>query len=726
MAVALGVGILGGAVPSGAQNCPPEGYPEYTVECIDDSGYYYWCCTEEYPVCCYNYYEQWCCPTGTSCGDGYTVYCVDQSPSTTTVPASSTSSIPSGTTTIPSGTTTSTIQGGTTTTTAAASTTTSVSSGPVQPGLVGINIRGEDASQTESSGTLPGTSPSVNVPMLRRADGRPLMLWYDRAPEPPDPELIEATFRRLARRGSLTAAGAISDFGVGEQKDFWVKDDSDRAWRTVTATCQAETASSFIFVDNTLSIPAASIDDYATEFDTMYTVVTDNIGTFVDRDGNGKVSILLYDMNDSGSINGYMGGYFWSKDYYDDATASRSGLRSNEMDIVYIRGDEPQGWEQTGEDFYAYNLTTLVHEYQHLVHFGIKVWQPQNGYGASDTWIDEMMAMASETMYFKAKLTANPGYTHPAMTGNGYLSDRIEYYSGDHNSSIRNGHGLTYWDRNGDVYANYSLSYLFGQYMALQSTSGQAIFRQILDYMLANNVNDFQAVAGAAGQSIDGVSSWEDLLKGFAIANMANQPDGPYGYRGAFALTAHGPTQNQANVNNSGAVYRVTSGDLSIPAGAGPNMRFYDLAGTVVGEGTYTSSIPGTSTPGGPCAAAQLLGEESAAAESLRAFRDTVLGGSGTGAALTRQYYCHSAEVRTILANDPELRARARRVLLALVPFVRATLQGEKVTLDENLAGELAALCDDIGQEAGPGLRRSLEELQRALDLGEVPGFVVE
>ena len=78
-----------------------------------------------------------------------------------------------------------------------------------------------------------------------------------------------------------------------------------------------------------------------------------------------------------------------------------------------------------------------------------KVWTNNGTY--SDTWIDEMMAMAAETMYFKEKLYADPSFSHSDMLTGGYLRGRIEYYSQDSSYSIRNGHGLTYWDNLGDV-----------------------------------------------------------------------------------------------------------------------------------------------------------------------------------------------------------------------------------------------------------------------------------
>ena len=63
--------------------------------------------------------------------------------------------------------------------------------------VAGININGQDSSLAQSSGTLPGTSPSVHEPLLRTKDGRPIPLWYDGVFPPLDPTLVEQTKKLL-------------------------------------------------------------------------------------------------------------------------------------------------------------------------------------------------------------------------------------------------------------------------------------------------------------------------------------------------------------------------------------------------------------------------------------------------------------------------------------------------------------------------------------------------
>ncbi len=688
------------------QNCPPSGFPEYTIECFD--GFDYFCCHQDFTVCCFDdVFNYWCCPAGTSCGDYYNAdqQCLkDSSPSTTTIPEGGT------TTTVPGSDTTTTIPGGS-------------SSAGQYIAAININGNGENDSP-ESSGTLPGTSFFESTPMLYRQDGKPLIRWHDQPFPRPDLSSIRQTKEVLKKRAETLHSEDVTVYDVGDTGFFWVKDNNDSAWRQVSATVQKSGTHANIFVDNTISISNENLEEYATEFETMYTVVRDNIGVFTDRNGDNKVAVLLYAMNDDGSVaTGYMGGYFWSKDYLNDSTTSVQGIRSNEMDIIYIRGNEPQGWStETDYDFYNYNLTTLVHEYQHLVHFCIKVWTQGNSGDFSDVWIDEMMAMASETMYFKYKLQNDTAYSHPSMQGQGYLADRIEYYNIDPRDSIKNGHGLSFWDNQGDVFANYTLSYLFGQYLAIQSSTGQDIFKAILDYMIANGVHDYQGVVGAASQRISGIGSWEDLLKSFYFANLANEASGRYGYNSNFTVSAQGPTADSVNIHNSGAVYRKVDGAWSAPADAGPSIRFHETSASVTPGTTTVPSGGGgdttTTVSGGACGIARLLGHKSAKTALIRNFRDTVLRKTGYGRELIDLYYLHTAEVVSIVTNKPKVRALAGKTLVDLLPALDYAVKKNHLKLTSFEISRINKLCEALKQHAGPDLTYAIETLQNDLLTG--------
>jgi large repetitive protein len=78
----------------------------------------------------------------------------------------------------------------------------------------------------------------------------------------------------------------------------------------------------------------------------------------------------------------------------------------------------------------------------------------EGGTDSMEPWLDEGLSVAVEQIY----------------SGN-VLSDRINYC----NSTVKS-HSLLYWDYYGDTLANYSLSYLFTQYIKLQAIKAIPFF----------------------------------------------------------------------------------------------------------------------------------------------------------------------------------------------------------------------------------------------------------
>ena len=581
--------------------------------------------------------------------------------------------------------------------------------------LAAINPDGSSGPYTAASGILPGSNPddpaSRIAPLHLKNDAIPMPLWQERRLPKTAPGMLQSARMFFEKKRQTIQALELTAYAIGQQKSFWVQDENDVLWRDVTATCAGESQYSYIFVDESLSVPEAAVQLYADEFDEMHGVVQDTIGSFADRDNNGKVAILLYNINDNSTISGYLAGYFWNKDYLDAAVDSHS----NEMDLIYIRGNQPSGWdtiESTYGDFYTFNLTTLAHEYAHMVNFSTIAWDTGAG-ATADVWIDEMVALAAETMYFKEKLRANPGFTHPDMLPGGYLASRIKYYSQDAGYAIRNGHGLTCWTYSGETLANYSLSYLMGPYLALHAVLGQKIFKDIFDYMLAHDTFDYQAVGAVASQQISGIASWNDLIKNWAAANLLNKPSGRAGYKNAFELKAHGPQTNPARINNSGIVYREVSTFL-IPPAAGPSLIFYffDNNGLFLKEKKPLSSR---------CTAKSLLGAEHPDISGLYKLRDKVLGRTETGIRLAALYYRHTAEVNLLLAQQQALRASVLHLLEDMLPVARTLAADREPAVPKALLEKCAAVLDDMGDYGSPELQHALSAVREGLANGSIP-----
>jgi hypothetical protein len=298
------------------------------------------------------------------------------------------------------------------------------------------------------------------------------------------------------------------------------------------------------------------------------------------------------------------------------------------------------------------------------------------------------------------------------MAPGGYLDRRILYYNTDPKNSIRNGHGLTIWDNRGDVLANYSLSYLFGQYLSLQAQSGQAIFKNILDYMLAHSVFDYTAVLGVAKQHIAGINSWEDLLKSWAIANMANEPDGTYGYKGQFILTPHGPAGFQTSLHNSGTVYRTIAGAVETPSGAGADMRYYAVLNSTI------TALPASS--GGLCAASFVADNDTSALSVIRSFRDRVLTTTPAGMDYIQLFYKHSLELTLLFMSDSSLKAQGEKLLYDVIPYLVSIRNGNVITINPFIIDEISFLCDSLSASASPALLETLFQFQHELHDGTV------
>ena len=238
----------------------------------------------------------------------------------------------------------------------------------------------------------------------------------------------------------------------------------------------------------------------AQEFDQrIYPSVTNNFGLASDIDQDGRINILCFDIQDgfSGS-GGYTAGYFWSGDLYNVT-------HSNQSEIFYIDTYPAMG-SYTKDVSRAY--ATLAHEFQHMVNFNQNVLI-EGSYSNMDTWLNESLSMAAEQVY----------------SGQG-LSNRINYYN--LSSSIQNGHSLLYWDHYGDTLSNYSLSYLFGQYIKIQANQGDRIFKEIL----TDPNNDYKAVENVAKKYIDPNMTFGKLMTNFRIALLLKEPAGLYGFKG--------------------------------------------------------------------------------------------------------------------------------------------------------------------------------------------------
>jgi len=154
---------------------------------------------------------------------------------------------------------------------------------------------------------------------------------------------------------------------VGETRQFTVHNFRTESDEQITATLQAIGTRTHVWAQNTSEITKARAQQLATEFDgQIYSSVTTNFYTPSDVNGDGKIAILCFDIQDNYSLlsPGYVAGYFWGGDLYNQAG-------SNQMEIFYVDTNPLMRPYVILDVTQAY--TTMAHEFQHMVNYNRNV-----------------------------------------------------------------------------------------------------------------------------------------------------------------------------------------------------------------------------------------------------------------------------------------------------------------------------------------------------------------
>ncbi|MDQ6610918.1 MAG: hypothetical protein M3Y64_00680, partial [Gemmatimonadota bacterium] len=157
---------------------------------------------------------------------------------------------------------------------------------------------------------------------------------------------------------------------------------------------------------------AADYLSIAATFDTLvYPVDVENFGTPTDISGYGKVILFFTTaVNQLTPTNSsfVIGGFFFSRDLYPKI--AKTGLQacagSNEAELFYLLVPDPNGTingnKRTTVDVTRLNLSTLAHEFQHLINASHRLYVTPNASGSEETWLDEGLShTAEELLYFK-------------------------------------------------------------------------------------------------------------------------------------------------------------------------------------------------------------------------------------------------------------------------------------------------------------------------------------
>jgi len=356
----------------------------------------------------------------------------------------------------------------------------------------------------------------------------------------------------LSNPPNFVVSGASQEVTINVkdgERFFWARKakSSDKSWYKVAATRKEVTEAPHceVYVDNDLTgehaVSDAVAQAIATEFENnIYTSIQEKFDVVSDVDNDGKITILLLDIQDDYKKTGdpYVAGYF-------DGTHQLSGQQyekySNLTDMLFM--DTNPGF-QVLTNFYQ----TLAHELQHLINFNHNYIDGKGH--IADTWINEGLSTAAEYFYNGA-----------------HVQNRIVYYNNtQYNSAIKNGAYFFNWASSWttDKVARYATVYLFFQWLRIQSDNGNNIYKSI--YAQGNmDLASFLEAVKTHGVG----STWKDILGNWFTANLFNNTSGLYGYKGEITLTPPAfnasATRRNLKLYPGGAVYIHKSDDSYSP-----------------------------------------------------------------------------------------------------------------------------------------------------------------
>lgn len=295
-----------------------------------------------------------------------------------------------------------------------------------------------------------------------------------------------------------------------------------------------------------IQINTAKAKSIGSQFDNNFTKTKNAFGNFRDRDSDGKIALLCYDIDrnygkDPSTYDLYTAGYFFGSDLY--------GNSFNNMDCIHI--DTFPGMGGSGSELNniskSYSITT--HEFQHLINYSWYLNNISTGIGRMETYLNEAFSMAAEQL----------------VCGNSAVSNRVDefiYYGG----TITKGESLT-WDYNFyNNYWRYSLSYIFSQYLRTQyklyknTSTGAEIFNLIQSNRYSQKrSNSLDVIYG-----ILGLKTPSTLLFNFYSAITILNSSGVYGFAGeswasnlrsAVSVTGIKVSSNAGYIKAAGARY---------------------------------------------------------------------------------------------------------------------------------------------------------------------------
>ena len=268
----------------------------------------------------------------------------------------------------------------------------------------------------------------------------------------------------------------------------------------------------------------------AATFDTLvFPMDTTAFGAPTNISGYGKI-ILFYTravnaLTPAGA--GYtIGGFFFARDLYPKT--AKNGLAacaaSNEAEMFYLLAPDPNGTvntnRRTKDEVTLLNLTTIAHEFQHLINASRRLYVNTGARPNEETWLDEGLShVAEELLYFRiANVTSRQNLTLTDVAGNATRADQFRNYASQNFSRFYS--FLIAPEVNSPYAPNDSLAtrgaiWNFLRYAAgRQGAAGEAPFLRALVNSTTTGVANLQSVLSG--------SQFADYLRDWSVSLIAD------------------------------------------------------------------------------------------------------------------------------------------------------------------------------------------------------------
>lgn len=175
-----------------------------------------------------------------------------------------------------------------------------------------------------------------------------------------------------------------SQSGLSEDRVFYAQmiDDGNTAgWFNIPAHLLKVSDNLAIYLQNGKNISAYALNKLAQEFDCYYTSMTNIYGTHSDIDANGKIIILLMDINKTKGSGNQVLGYFNPSDMHGN----------NKGEILYM--DISNANNKTDNA-----IGTIIHEFQHLINYSYVISGERN---EMSSWLNEALSESTSILFNK-------------------------------------------------------------------------------------------------------------------------------------------------------------------------------------------------------------------------------------------------------------------------------------------------------------------------------------